>query len=106
MFSLFRCLHNVTHNCANPNDTDRNFLDFAKKHLFYDNENDKNLLIPVYSGIKPSMGSEFILNALISLERFSTEWELLLNDTLRGCFRNAKLIGEEDDPESLQSHSK
>ena len=36
---------------------------------------------------------------------FSTERELLLNGTLRGCFRNAKFIGEEDDPESLQNYS-
>ena len=104
MVSLFRCLHNVTHNCANPNDTDKNFLDFANKHSFYEDDNDKHLLIPVYSGIKPSMGSEFILNALISLEIFSTEWELLLNETLRGCFRNAKFICEEYDPNSLQSY--
>ena len=37
--------------------------------------------------------------------RFSTERGLLLNDTLKGCFCNAKLIGEEDDPESLQNYS-
>ena len=36
---------------------------------------------------------------------FSTERKLILNDTLRGCFRNAKLIEEEDDPESLQNYS-
>ena len=51
------------------------------------------------------MGPEFILNTLLSLGTFSTEREFLLNDTLRGCFRNAKLIGEEDDPESLQNYS-
>ena len=37
--------------------------------------------------------------------RFSTESELLLNDTLRGYFRNSKLIGEEDDPEYMQKYS-
>ena len=51
------------------------------------------------------MGPEFIFITLLSLGRFSTERELLLNDTLRGCFRNTKLIGKEDDPESLQNYS-
>ena len=51
------------------------------------------------------MGPEFILNVLLSLGRFSTERKLLLNDTLRGCFLNAKFIGEEDYPESLQNNS-
>ena len=37
--------------------------------------------------------------------RFSTESKLLLNYTLRGCFRNDKLIKEEDDPEYLQNYS-
>ena len=51
------------------------------------------------------MVTEFILDTLLSLGRFSTERELLLNDTLRGCFRNANFFGEEDDPESLQNNS-
>ena len=51
------------------------------------------------------MGPEFILNTLLPLGIFSTEREFLLNDNLRGCFRNTKLIGEEDDPESLQNYS-
>ena len=51
------------------------------------------------------MGPEFILITLLSLGRFSTERIILLNDTLRGCFCNAKFIGEEDDPESLQNYS-
>ena len=54
--------------------------------------------IPVYIGIKPSMGTEFILSKLLSLVIFSIDCELLLNDTQRGCFRNAKLIWEEYDP--------
>ena len=36
---------------------------------------------------------------------FSTESELLLNDTLRCRFRTVKFIGEEYDPESLQNYS-
>ena len=101
MVSLFRHLHHVTQNCANINNTDHIFLDISNRHIFYNDDDDEHLPIPVYSGIKPSMGTEFILNKLLSLRRFSTERKLLLNGTLRGCFCNSKLIGEEDDPEYL-----
>ena len=104
MVSLSRHLHCVTQNCANINSNDQIFLDFANKHLFYDDGNDEYLLISVYSVIKPSMGPEFILNTLLSLRIFSTQHELLLNDTLRSCFCNTKLIGGEDDPDSLWNY--
>ena len=51
------------------------------------------------------MDPEFILNTLLSLVRFSKERKLILNETLRGCFCNAKLIGEEDDPGYLLNYS-
>ena len=51
------------------------------------------------------MGTEFILDTLLFLGRFYTEREFLFNGTLRGCFCNVKLIGEEDDPEYLQNYS-
>ena len=51
------------------------------------------------------METEFILNTLLSLCILSTERKILLNEALRGCFCNATLIGEEDDPESLQKYS-
>ena len=104
MVPLFRHLHHVTQNCANLNNTDQMFPYFANKHLFYDNYNNEYLSIMVYSCIKNSMEREFILSALLSLGVFSTEHELLLNDTLRVCFFNVKFIGEEDDPNSLQNY--
>ena len=56
MVSFFCHLHHVTQNCANLNNTDQIFLYFANKHLFYDDDDDYHLPIPVYSVIKPSMG--------------------------------------------------
>ena len=56
MVSLFHHLHHVTQNCANLNNTNKNFPDFTNKHLFYENGNDEHLTILVYSVIKPSMG--------------------------------------------------
>ena len=61
MVSLFRQLHHVTQKCANIDNTDQIFLDFSNKHLFYDDDDDEYLPIPVYSGIKPSTVPEFIL---------------------------------------------
>ena len=53
--SLFRNLHHVKKNCANINNTDQILLEFANKHLLYDDDDDEHLPIPLYSGIKPSM---------------------------------------------------
>ena len=39
------------------------------------------------------MGAEFILHILLSLGRFATERDLLLHNSLRDCFKAAKLIG-------------
>ena len=56
MVSLFFHLYHVTQSFENLNNTEQIFLDFASKHLFYENDDDEHLPIPVYSGIKPSMG--------------------------------------------------
>ena len=76
MVSLFHHLHHVTQNCANLNNTDQIFPDFANKHLFYDHDDDEHLPITVYSGIKTSMGTDFF-NTLLSLGRFFTEQGIL-----------------------------
>ena len=77
MVSLFCHLYHVTQNFSNLNNTDQIFLDFTNKHLFYDDDNDDDLPIPVYSGIKTSMRPELILNRLLSLGRFSIGCKLL-----------------------------
>eukprot|EP00957_Ditylum_brightwellii_P043031 3260176-Ditylum_brightwellii.AAC.1 len=48
------------------------------------------------------MGPEFILSTLISIGRFSAEQELLLHNKL---FCHAKLVGNEDDADSLGMYS-
>ena len=65
MVSLFRHLHHVTQNCANLNNTDQIFPDFSNKHLFYDDDDNEYLHTLVYSGIKPSMGSDLKKNIII-----------------------------------------
>ena len=104
MVSLFHHLHNVTQNCANLNNTDQVFLDFTNKHLFYDDEDDDHLPLPIYLCVKPSIGPKFIFNTLLSLGRLSTKRKIILNDTPRGWFCNTKLIGEENDPKSLKNY--
>ena len=65
----------------------------------------KHLPIPVYSYIKPTMGTQFILHLLLSMGHFATEIDLTLHENLREAFRYAKLIGTQNDIESLQEYS-
>ena len=75
MVSLFFHLHYATQKCTNLNNNDQIFPNFANKHIFYDNDDNEHLTTPVYSGIKPYMGTEFILDTLLPLGIFSTERE-------------------------------
>jgi len=103
MINVFTYLDYVIRNKNVITEEDKVFLDFAYKHLLYDYDDHVYDLLPtlVFSYIKPSMGNEFILHILLSMGRFITERELLLNASLRDCFRSAKLIGTSDNSESL-----
>ena len=100
MVSLFRRLDR-----ALSSSEDEEFRTFAYKHLIYKEDSNEHLPIPVYSYIKPTMAPEFILHILLSMGRFHTEREILLQPSLRDSFKNAKLIGTETDDESLTSYS-
>ena len=81
------------------------FLIHAKKNLIYDDDHEDHLPIPVFSYIRPTMGTQFILHLLLSLGSFSTELDLVHHFSIRESLRHAKLIGPHDDPESLQKYS-
>ena len=52
-------------------------------HFVYNDESELHLPIPVYSYIRPDMGTQFILYVLLSLDRFSTEIDVLQHTTIR-----------------------
>lgn len=74
-------------------------------HLLYDDSSEEHLPIPVYSYVRPDMGAQFLLHILLSLGRYRTEMDLIHHPTLRDSFRYAKLIGSENDEESLKEYS-
>ena len=71
----------------------------------YNDEAEFNLLIPIYSYIRPDMGTQFILHILLSLDLFLTEIDLLQYVSLRDSFRNKKLIGRHNDIYYLEQSS-
>ena len=74
-------------------------------HFIHNDETCIYLPIPVYPYIRPNMGTQFLLHILFSLGRFSTELDLILQDSLRSSLFYTKLIGINNDQESLQHHS-
>ena len=52
------------------------------------------------------MGHQFILHILFSMGQFETELDLTLHTTLKYALRYAKLIGDEEDNESLEMYAK
>ena len=68
-------------------------------------EEDLKLPIPVYSYIQPKLQHQFILHLFLSFGRFETELDLVRHPNLRNYFRYAKLIGDNDNEESLKKYS-
>ena len=85
-------------------DSDTDDWEFIMKNLLYDDES-KHLPVPVYSYVKPSLGTRFVLHLLLSLGHFETELDLLLHRSLRDSLKYAKLIGEGENLTELQRYS-
>ena len=97
MVDLFNEINELSMNDRELNVTDdEQFLRHIHNALMFEDEIE-HLPIPVYSYIKPTMGTQFILHLLISMGNFSTEIDLTLNKNLRESFRYAKLIGPLND---------
>lgn len=108
MVNYFRQLNDVcsmSETELNTNEFNKEFHAFAIDHVIHNDDKEKHLPIPTYSYIKPSMGPQFLLHILLSMGRFETERQLLLNNSLKESFRYAKLIGPEDDIISLEHYS-
>lgn len=85
---------------------DRSFRKFALRHLVDgDDKMNLHLPVPVFSYIKPTNPVQFLHHILLSMGHFSTEIDLTMHGSIRECLRNAKLIGEETDRDSLVDYS-
>ena len=72
----------------------------CKNNQVYYNESGQesnNLLVLVYTYIRPDTGHQFILHIILSLGIFETEVYLTMQRTLCYYLRYAKLIGTDDD---------
>ena len=78
-------------------------FEFIQNNLLF--EDKLKLLIPVHSYIQPSTQHQFILHLLLSLGRYKTEIDLVQHASLRDAFRYAKLIGNNNDKESLLKYN-
>jgi len=75
------------------NQRDHDDWNFISSEIIYDDKKMK-LPIPVYSYIKPHMGTNFLLHILLSLGHFQTELDLILHQNIKESFRYAKHIGK------------
>ena len=86
------------------NEDDHEMWNFIQENLLFDDEH-RNLPIPVFSYVKPTLGPRFILHILLSMGQFETEIDLILHQSLRESLRYAHLIGPLDDEQSLRKYS-
>ena len=104
MYSLLCTIQQYHSNLENLTVEDTQEWDTLRS-LFLFNDTRRHLPVPVFSFIRPTMGHRFILHILLSLGHYATEFDLILHRNLRESFRYAKLIGPNNDPESLERYS-
>lgn len=97
-------ISNLNYNVDLDSEDYQKMLEFIKANHLYEYEY-RNLPIPVFSYIKPTMGVRFILHIMLSLGEFDTELDLILNPTLLESLRYSRLIGPENDVDSLELYS-
>ena len=84
---------------------ENSFIQFTDQNFLFDDSTEEHLPIPVFSYVRPTFGTQFILHILLSLGRYVTEIDLLHQVSLKESFRYAKLIGQNNDEDSLQLYS-
>ena len=100
--SIYQLFYDIKTSLSNPQDNEI-FVEYIQNNLLF--EEKLKFPIPVYSYIRPSTQHQFILHLLLSLGRYETEIDLVRHASLRDAFRYAKLIGNNNDEESLLKHS-
>ena len=91
--------HAISNSLQNNADNENFYSSFI-----YNDDREEHLPIPVYSYIRQTTGTPFILHILLSLGHYKTEIDLLQHGSLRESFCYAKLIGPENYYESLQNY--
>ena len=104
MYSLFFTIQELYSNQDNLSVDDSREWYLLKSFFLFDDPR-RHLPVPVYSFVRSTMDHRFILHILLSLGHYSTEFDLVLHSNLRESFRYAKLIGPNNDPESLEKYS-
>ena len=84
---------------------ENSFIQFKNRNFLFDDSTEEHLPIPVFSYVRPTFGTQFILNILLSLVRYVTEIDILHQVSLKELFRYAKLIGQNNDEDSLKIYS-
>ena len=71
----------------------------------FDDSNERDLPIPVFSSITPHSSILFLLHLMLMCGQYETELDLKECRTMRESLVKAKLIGPETDEESLRQYS-
>ena len=77
---------------------------FYKGLIYYHKKS--HLPVPVYSYLKPKDSTRFLLHLELSLGHFNTDYDLIFHRTIIESLRYCKLIGANNDENSLKLYSR
>ena len=103
MVSLFCDMNYVVSTSVGELDNyNKRYYKHVHENLLITNEQEEHIPIPVCLLLTPMMSLQFLNHIMLSFGRYVTDLDLSLHGPIRETFRDAKLIGMNDDKESLQ----
>ena len=104
MINLIFKLNGVYMSNEDNSDIDDDFYNHVYYNLIHE-DTMEHLPIPCYSFTTPLMSTSFMLHIMLSMGRFETEIDLLTHSNIKECLRKCKLIGPNEDSESLKNYA-
>ena len=79
-------------------------IECIEDNFTYNSDDDNFLPIPVISTTSPENPIHFLLHIILSLGKYDTKMDALTHPSFRDILRSVKLIGENNDEESLKQY--
>eukprot|EP00957_Ditylum_brightwellii_P065862 4994837-Ditylum_brightwellii.AAC.1 len=104
LFDSIKFLYNSRSTDEGPDEEDDDFFNFIESSLMKKSD-DYPLSVFVFSYIKPTLRTHFLLHVLLSIGHFSTDIDLTMHPSLQGALNYAKLTGPSNNEDDLKKYS-
>ena len=105
LYIMSRLFEQISMEMSSEVAINHDFRDHIISNLIDEDKEHEHLPCPVYSYLKPTAAHSFLHSIMLSMGEFDTEIDLKMHGSIREALRYAKLIGPNNDDQSLQEYS-